>query len=319
MGQPDYYQLLGVSADASAVELEAAYRRMTALFGPDANPEPFAAKIHAAASEAWRVLSDPAQREAYDRLRSRTAAQFDAGWERNGDEAVFSDENVMNDEAILNGDVVLDVEFHEGSPGESTWSDQSGYRAEEAPSSKHHHDVSEHEFIREKDLLEQALSPQFIIVFIASVLCLWLTPWLCYNVLWPSREFGMMIDLSRALVMAVALSAVFWVWMMLLNHVPSFRSLERFLLYTREGKVAAGTVLFVVFFIGAFRYPFVEIPGTVARERNCGWTFTGPRHSIYGVLGGVLPTYNLLVLWVGYRILKRQGVFNPVAEGKSGG
>ena len=45
MGQPDYYQLLGVSADASAGELEAAYRRITALFGPDASPEPFAAKI----------------------------------------------------------------------------------------------------------------------------------------------------------------------------------------------------------------------------------------------------------------------------------
>ena len=51
MGQPDYYQLLGVSADASAGELEAAYWRITALFGPDANPEPFAAKIHAAASK----------------------------------------------------------------------------------------------------------------------------------------------------------------------------------------------------------------------------------------------------------------------------
>ena len=83
--------------------------------------------------------------------------------------------------------------------------------------------------------------------------------------------------------------------------------------------MAAGTELFVVFFIGAFRYPFVEIPGTVARERNCGWTFTGPRHSIYAVLGKVLPTYNILVLWVGYSILKRQGIFNPMAEGKIGG
>ena len=75
MSQPDYYQLLGVSAEASAAELEAAYRRITALFGPEANPEPFAAKIHAAAAEAWRILSDPAQREAYDRLRSGTAPQ----------------------------------------------------------------------------------------------------------------------------------------------------------------------------------------------------------------------------------------------------
>ena len=142
-------------------------------------------------------MSDPAQRETYDRLRNGTAAQVDAGWERNGDEAV------------LNDDVVLDVEFHEDSPGEDTRSDRPGHRDaedpssvplggicpgkriipcpgdfgfnEEAPSSKRHH-VSEHSFIREKDLLEQALSPQFIIVFIASVLCLWLTPWLCYNV-----------------------------------------------------------------------------------------------------------------------------------------
>ena len=295
MSQPDYYQLLGVSADASAAELEAAYRRITALFSPDVNPEPFAAKIHAAASEAWRVLSDPVRREAYDRLQSGTAPQ--------GGEGVLPPP---------------DQPYRGDMEGPVSRPD-SGFD-EEIPSSNYHYVIERStSAVRERTLLEQILSPQFIVVFIVSVICLSLAPWLCYNVLWPSRKFGMMIDLSRALVMAVALSAVFWVWMMLLNHVPSFRSLERFLLYTREGKVAAGTVLFVVFFIGAFRYPFVEIPGTVARERNCGWTFTGPRHSIYAVLGRVLPTYNLLVLWVGYSILKRQGIFNPMAEGKIGG
>ena len=75
MSQPDYYQLLGVSVDALAVELEAAYRRITAFFGPDANPEPFAAKIHAAATDAWRVLSDPARRETYDRLQRAATAR----------------------------------------------------------------------------------------------------------------------------------------------------------------------------------------------------------------------------------------------------
>ena len=39
MSQPDYYQLLGVSADAPVAELEAAYRRITALFGSEANLE----------------------------------------------------------------------------------------------------------------------------------------------------------------------------------------------------------------------------------------------------------------------------------------
>ena len=183
-------------------------------------------------------MSDPAQRETYDRLRNGTAAQVDAGWERNGDEAV------------LNDDVVLDVEFHEDSPGEDTRSDRPGHRDaedpssvplggicpgkriipcpgdfgfnEEALSSKRHH-VSEHSFIREKDLLEQALSPQFIIVFIASVLCLWLTPWLCYNVLWPSCGFGMEISPFRSFAMGMALSAVFWTGVLLLDHFRSFQ------------------------------------------------------------------------------------------------
>lgn len=107
MSQPDYYQLLGVSVDASAAELEAAYRRITALFGPEANPEPFAAKIHASASEAWRVLSDPARQEAYDRLRSGTAAQDGECW------------NGTNRENVPGIGDVLNTEFYEGPQDES--------------------------------------------------------------------------------------------------------------------------------------------------------------------------------------------------------
>ena len=312
MSQPDYYQLLGVSADASAAELEAAYRRITALFGPDVNPEPFAAKIHAAASEAWRVLSDPVQREAYDRLRSGTAARVDAGWERNGDEAVSSDEYILND------GVVLDVEFHEDSPGEDAWSDRPGHRAEEAPSSKLHH-VSEHAFIREKDLLEQALSPQFIIVFIASVLCLWLTPWLCYNVLWPSRGFGMEVASSRSFTMGIALSAAFWTGVLLLDH---FRAAKTFLLHTMEGKVITYAVLFVLLYLLAFRYPFVEVPG--AADVDWDMVFIGryskyPKRPIYDLLRECIPIFYAIVLRTGCRVLERQGVLNHAAEREMGG
>ena len=315
MSQPDYYQLLGVSADASAAEIGAAYRRITALFGPDVNPEPFAAKIHAAASEAWRVLSDPVQREAYDRLRSGTAARVDAGWERNGDEAVSSDEYILND------GVVLDVEFHEDSPGEDAWSDRPGHRAEEAPSSKHHH-VSEHEFIREKDLLEQALSPQFIIVFIASVLCLWLTPWLCYNVLWPSRGFGMEVAPSRSFTMGIALSAAFWTGVLLLDHS---RAAKTFLLHTMEGKVITYAVLFVLLYLLAFRYPFVEVPG--AAYVDWDMVFIGryskyPKRPISDLLRECIPIFYAIVLRTGCRVLERQGVLNHAAEremrGKAG-
>ena len=227
----------------------------------------------------------------------------------------------MSDEAVLSDDFVLDVEFHEGSPGESTWSDQSGYRAEEAPSSKHHH-VSEHEFIREKDLLEQALSPQFIIVFIASVLCLWLTPWLCYNVLWPSRGFGMEVAPSRSFTMGIALSAAFWTGVLLLDH---FRAAKTFLLHTMEGKVITYAVLFVLLYLLAFRYPFVEVPG--AAYVDWDMVFIGryskyPKRPIYDLLRECIPIFYAIVLRTGCRVLERQGVLNHAAEremrGKAG-
>lgn len=289
MSQPDYYQLLGVSVDASAVELEAAYRRITALFGPDANPEPFAAKIHAAATDAWRVLSDPARREMYDRLRSGRAPQ--------------------------GGEGVPPNRLHLGDVEGPVSRPDSGFDEDIPPSNRHYVFERFTSTVRERTLLEQILSLQFIAVFVVSAVCLWLTPWLCYNILWPSRKFGMMIDLSKSFVMAVALPTAFWIWIMLLDHVPLFRPLGKFLLYTREGQVIAGVVLCIVLSM-AFRHPFVEIPGTVAGERECDWDFSGPLHSVYYSLWRLLPTYYLLVLGIGYNILKRWGLLNHAAEGK---
>ena len=65
----DYYEVLGVSRDASEADVKKAYRRLAMKYHPDRNPGDEAAEEKfKEASEAYEVLSDGEQREAYDRF-----------------------------------------------------------------------------------------------------------------------------------------------------------------------------------------------------------------------------------------------------------
>ena len=70
---PDLYQLLGVARDASREQIAQAWRRRARAEHPDARsarPGDEAAEAGArfrALAGAWRVLSDPGRRAAYDR------------------------------------------------------------------------------------------------------------------------------------------------------------------------------------------------------------------------------------------------------------
>ncbi|HVR42081.1 MAG TPA: molecular chaperone DnaJ [Thermoanaerobaculia bacterium] len=65
----DYYEVLGVSRDASVDQIKKAYRRLAVQFHPDKNPgDATAEEKFKEAAEAYAVLSDADKRSKYDRF-----------------------------------------------------------------------------------------------------------------------------------------------------------------------------------------------------------------------------------------------------------
>ncbi|WP_345752189.1 DnaJ C-terminal domain-containing protein [Microbacterium rhizophilus] len=90
--EKDFYAVLGVSKDVSASDLKKTYRKLARRYHPDSNPGDAAAETKfKEMSEAYAVLSDPAQREEYDQIRAMgSGARFTAGGANGGFDDVFS-------------------------------------------------------------------------------------------------------------------------------------------------------------------------------------------------------------------------------------
>ncbi|MGA3045927.1 MAG: molecular chaperone DnaJ [Terracidiphilus sp.] len=69
VSKEDYYEVLGISREASDTELKSAYRKMALKYHPDRNPgDKVSEEKFKQASEAYQVLSDADKRAAYDRF-----------------------------------------------------------------------------------------------------------------------------------------------------------------------------------------------------------------------------------------------------------
>ncbi|MCH3922618.1 molecular chaperone DnaJ [Limosilactobacillus sp.] len=78
MAEESYYDILGVSKDASDSDINHAYRRLAAKYHPDVNHEPGAEEKFKKINEAYEVLHDKNKRAQYDQFGT-TADQAGAG------------------------------------------------------------------------------------------------------------------------------------------------------------------------------------------------------------------------------------------------
>jgi len=77
-GSKDYYNLLGVTKDATASDIKKAYRQLVRKYHPDANPGNKEAEEHfKEVNEAYEVLADPDKRAQYDQFG--TVGDFPGG------------------------------------------------------------------------------------------------------------------------------------------------------------------------------------------------------------------------------------------------
>lgn len=80
MAKRDYYEILGVSRDATEQEIKKAYRQMALKYHPDRNPSKEAEEIFKEATEAYSVLVDKEKRRLYDMYGHSGVSDYQGGF-----------------------------------------------------------------------------------------------------------------------------------------------------------------------------------------------------------------------------------------------
>lgn len=124
----DYYEILGVSRNASEAELKKCYRQAAMKYHPDRNPgDKTAEKKFKEAREAYSVLSDAKKRRMYDHYgheQFRQAESYGGQAQHQGFSSNFQDLNSVF------GDIFGDGFFGQGSRSHARQGQDYEYRVE---------------------------------------------------------------------------------------------------------------------------------------------------------------------------------------------
>ncbi|WP_010632228.1 molecular chaperone DnaJ [Sporolactobacillus vineae] len=80
MSKRDYYEILGVSKDASKEEIRKAFRKLARKYHPDVNKSKEAPEKFKEITKAYEVLSDPQKRSQYDQFGEADPNQQQGGF-----------------------------------------------------------------------------------------------------------------------------------------------------------------------------------------------------------------------------------------------
>ena len=100
MEKRDYYEILGVSKNASDDEIKSAFRKLAKKYHPDINKDPDAPAKFKEAQEAYAVLSDKDKRSKYDQFGHAAFSGAQGGFNAGGFD--FSDFDINLDDILGN-------------------------------------------------------------------------------------------------------------------------------------------------------------------------------------------------------------------------
>ncbi len=91
MSKKDYYKILGISRDATAVDIKRAYRKLAHKYHPDVSKEADSEEKFKEIKDAYDVLKDPEKRQIYDQYGHAGFEQSHQGFgDFGGFEDIFS-------------------------------------------------------------------------------------------------------------------------------------------------------------------------------------------------------------------------------------